>query len=62
MTGTNQINVIELYPRYAECSVCGEETLGLYMPMYEGRVVDTEKTDEWAGMPVCRGCYERLIE
>jgi len=62
MSDNKQINVIELYPKYAECSVCGEETpLGLYMPMYEGKVVDTDKTDEWAGMPVCKGCYERLM-
>ena len=29
-----------------------------YLPLFEGRVVDVNKTDEWAGFPVCQGCHD----
>ena len=53
-----EINVIELDTKYTECALCNTVTpLNYSIPMYEGKIVDTEKTDEWAGMPVCAICY-----
>ena len=53
-------NVIEMWPKYSNCTICWKETqLGYWLPMYEGEVVDIKKTEEWAGMPVCKECYEK---
>lgn len=54
----SKINLIVLDPYIANCAICNAESLILYsIPMYEGKKVDITKTDEWAGMPVCKACY-----
>jgi hypothetical protein len=54
------IGIITLDEKYTNCALCGEETpLGWSVPMYEGKIVDPTKTDDWAGMPVCSGCYNK---
>lgn len=56
------INIIELWPHWTICTICGVDTpLKWSIPMYEGKRVDTSKSDEWAGMPVCEGCYMKDI-
>ena len=54
----NEVNIINLTEAYTDCTMCNEETpLKWSIPMYEGKKVDITKTDEWAGMPVCKKCY-----
>ena len=53
-----EAQIIELDTKYTECTLCNTVTpLDYSVPMYEGKIVDTDKTDEWAGMPVCAICY-----
>lgn len=53
------INIIELDQKWTNCTLCDVETpLGYSVAMYEGKIVDATKTNEWAGMPVCKECYE----
>jgi len=55
------INIINLSEHWTNCTLCGKDTpLNWSIPMYEGKKVDTKKTDEWAGMPVCKDCYEEV--
>lgn len=55
-----ETNVIQLDEKYTNCSICGKDTILKYsIPMYEGEIVDTTKTDDWVGMPVCRKCYNK---
>jgi len=54
----NKICVIELYPPWTNCTLCNKDTLLKYfLPMYEGNIVNTKKSDDWAGMPVCKECH-----
>ncbi len=54
----NEMNIIELDQKITNCAVCNIETPILYsIPMYEGKKVDITKTDEWAGMPICKVCF-----
>lgn len=54
-----KMDVIELWPTIVECALCGAETKIEYsVPMYEGKIVDDTKTDDWAGFPVCKECFE----
>ena len=54
-----EFNIIELWPIWTNCSICNKETpLGYSIPMYENKKVDTTKTDEWAGIPVCKECHD----
>lgn len=54
----NNINIIELDQKTTNCTICNAETpISYSIPMYEGKKVDTTKSDEWAGMPVCKLCY-----
>lgn len=56
----NSISIINLTEIYTDCTLCGKSTvLRWSIPMYEGKKVDTDKSDEWAGMPVCEGCYNK---
>ena len=55
-----EIEVIELWPTIIECAVRGAQSeLEYSISMYEGKIVDSTKTDEWAGMPVCKECYDK---
>ena len=55
-----KFEIIELWHPVTECTICGRETpLKWSIPMYEGKKVDTDKSDEWAGMPVCKECYDK---
>ena len=52
------LTVTELWPRETDCVLCGAPTtLGLWLPMYEGKVLPDDYKGEWAGMPVCADCY-----
>ena len=54
-----EISIIELDQKITNCTKCGIETpLGYSIPMRNGKEVDANKTDDWAGMPVCKGCYD----
>ncbi len=54
-----EFEIIELWKPMIECTICGKETpLKYSIPMYEGKKVDTTKSDKWAGMPVCFECYD----
>lgn len=54
------IKVIELWPTIIECAICGKQTkLEYSIAMYEGKIVDSTKTDDWAGVPVCKECYDK---
>ncbi len=54
----NEINIIELDQHITNCAICNAETpISYSIPMYEGKKVDITKTDEWAGMPVCKACF-----
>ena len=47
-------------PYIESCCICGKEFPGApeyFLPLYEGMVVDTDKTDDWAAMPCCEPCY-----
>jgi len=55
----NSILIIELDHPWTNCTICNKETpIGYSIPMYEGKKVDTTKTDEWAGQAVCKECYD----
>jgi len=57
-----EYDIIVLDEKYTECTICGTTTpLEYFIPMYEGTQVDITKTKEWAGMPVCRKCYNKNI-
>ncbi len=44
--------------KITNCAICNDETpISYSIPMYEGKKVDITKTDEWAGMPVCKACF-----
>ena len=59
-TEDSRFNVIQLDQHWTTCAVCGCDTpLGYSIPMYEGKKVDTTKTDEWGGMPVCEECFNK---
>ncbi len=61
-TQYSRFNIIELNPHWTNCAICGCDTpLGFSIPMYEGRKVDTTKTDEWAGIPVCKECHDKDV-
>lgn len=56
----NEIEVVELWPRWAECWACGADT-----PCHWGLPIDTcavlvpnDYEGEWGGVPACRECYE----
>jgi ABC-type Fe3+-hydroxamate transport system substrate-binding protein len=54
------IAVINLWPTWGNCVLCGVDTLlGYSAPMYEGKTVDPEKTDEWAGQVICISCHNK---
>ena len=58
-----ELNIIDLWPTMTECTICQKETLLKWsIPMYEGKKVDTNKSDEWAGMPVCKECYDKDVK
>lgn len=47
---------------YSECLDCGEVVESPNHPMYaiamyEGRIVDPDITEDWAGYEVCKKCY-----
>jgi hypothetical protein len=59
----NDIVVTELWPHWTTCAICGVDTpIKWSIPMYESKKVDTEKSDEWAGMPVCKACYDNDLK
>jgi hypothetical protein len=45
------------------CAICQEREAewGLSAPMFNGQIVDPSTTTEWAGMQVCRPCYEESL-
>ena len=52
-----KIQVINMSGQTSDCGICGIEHFPEYvLPMYEGRIVGWD--DEWAGIPVCKQCYE----
>lgn len=54
------VRIINLTPIEANCAICW--TLHYFehcLPMYEDEIVDIDRTNEWAGQPVCPSCYER---
>ena len=57
-----EIKVIELWPTIIECAICGTQAkLEYSIAMYEGKIVDSRKTDDWAGFPVCKDCYDKDV-
>lgn len=43
-----------------DCSLCHTELavgIKFFLPMYQGEVIDTNITDDWAAMPCCEQCY-----
>jgi len=58
-----EINIIDISQPWGNCVLCEIDTpLGHSVPMYEGRIVGPEKTDEWAGQIICKKCYDKLEE
>lgn len=52
-------HVFNMWPSVTNCVMCGINTEIEYsVPMYEGKIVDPSKTDDWAGFIVCRNCYD----
>jgi len=61
-TTDSRFNIIELDQKWTTCTICSKDTLLIYyIPMYEGKKVDTTKTDDWAGMPVCKECHDKDV-
>jgi len=53
------IAVVYLWPFVDSCAKCGVDCDGSFdLPMYEGKIVDTAQTDDWAGFNVCEACFE----
>lgn len=53
--------IINLTPIEVHCKICWDfHILQQSLPFHEDRIVDPDKTDEWAGMPVCPKCYEKF--
>lgn len=56
----NSIRIIELWPKETNCQICWKlHYMDEYLPFYEDKIVDPEKTDNWAGQSVCHECYEK---
>lgn len=52
--------IIDLYPPWADCWVCGEPTpykWGLAVNAY-AELVANDYEGEWGGVPACQDCYE----
>jgi hypothetical protein len=58
-----RILLIELWPAWTECTICGEECLHRYgLAIYEDLVVPDHYEGEWGGAPACLACYELASE
>lgn len=50
---------IRLFEPYADCSLCGEETICRWgVPMYEGNLLSNDFKGEWFGQPACQACHD----
>ena len=59
----NAIYIIELDQKWTTCTICQADTpLRWSMPMYEGKIIDVTKDEDWAGMPVCKKCYDEFTK
>jgi len=55
----NHNNVHILHVPTEKCTLCGTETpLEWHVSMFEGKVVNPRFTEDWAGFPVCKKCYD----
>ena len=57
-----RIDVIDLSPRFSQCSMCGVETptrWGLPVDSETAQIVANDFKGEWGGIPACRECWER---
>jgi len=55
-----QEEAYEPAPYIESCCICRKEFQGApeyFLPLYEGEVVNADKTDDWAAMPCCEQCY-----
>lgn len=51
---------VRLYEPYAECRLCGEETICQWcVPMYEGNLLSNNFQGEWFGAPACQSCHDK---
>lgn len=54
----SKIHVIEMWPMWIECHVCGSEDLSGYgIAIYEDQALPDNHQGEWGGVPVCLQCY-----
>ncbi|TFG93970.1 hypothetical protein E4H12_16040 [Candidatus Thorarchaeota archaeon] len=57
----SEIPAVDLWKPEIPCELCGDPAdEGYSVPMYEGKIVNEEETDDWAGVLVCRKCYESV--
>jgi len=50
--------VIDMSEHTYECTICDiETTSGFGIPIYEDEIVPDDYKGEWAGLPVCPGCF-----
>ncbi len=57
-----EVVMINLSRAEADCRLCGKRGFLDSMPglpMYEDEVLPDDYEGEWAGMPVCPGCYAK---
>ena len=53
------LSVINLWEPTADCSICGKETfLNWFLPMWCEYIVPDDIDVDWAGMPVCKSCFD----
>lgn len=54
--------VINLWDTYTDCHICNERTevkWAVPVNSIDGSVVRNDYQGEWAGMPVCKACFDR---
>lgn len=58
---SDQITIIELWPRESECCICGKHLIGCKtaIAMYEGHPVPDNWPYEWAGFDACTECFDK---
>ena len=57
-----RVQVIDLYPPCAKCSVCGKWDLskwGIPVNSETGEIIANDSTEDWGGIPACEDCWRK---
>lgn len=58
-----RIHLIELWPHWTECTICGADCLLEFgLAIYEDLIVPDHYEGEWGGAPACKKCFDHSRE